>query len=619
MFKTLRTKILLGYGITLILTMLVIGWALKNIVELGDATDSILRENYRSILAAENMIDAIERQDSGLLLMLLGYVEENQALFEEQSANFLLWFGRAKDNVTIPGEQEIVDSIDRLYKKYLQTSSELKVRVASSDTSAKQFYHDAVLPSFMAVRNECANLRETNQNTMFNASVLAGKVAKRAIWSMVIIGAIVIIVGLGFSILLSKLIVRPLRQMNEATKKIASGDYDVNIRTRSRDEVGNLADGFNIMAHELKKYSDLNVEQLLAEKQKSEAVIRNIDDGVILIDSNYIVTAMNPAAADALDVSINRVVGTHALEVIKDEKLFEIIKRTVETGTAPNIDEDNRIVTLGEEDRRKTFQFLITPITTKRNALVGVVFQLRDITHFKELDRLKSEFIMTASHELKTPLTSMEMSIGLLKENPADNLNDNQKELLDAADEDVRRLKSLVKDLLDLSRIESGKIEMEFDRVDIAVVLEKAIAAQKGIAVDKGVQLEASIQPEIPSVNADPTKITWVLTNLISNALRYTDDGGFIKLDAVDVGPQVQINVRDNGKGIPYEYQSRIFDKFVQVKDDHSAGGSGLGLAICKEIVRAHGGTIWVDSTPGEGSTFSFTLPVFKEKSKENI
>ena len=617
MFKTLRTKILLGYSITLILTLVVIGWALKNIVDLGDATDSILRENYRSILAAENMIDAIERQDSGLLLMLLGYVEENQALFDEQSVNFLIWFGRAKDNVTISGEQEIVDSIDRLYKNYLQTSSELKIRVASEDTSAKQFYHDAVLASFMAVRNECANLRETNQNTMFNASVVAGKVAKRAIWSMVIIGAIVIIVGIGFSVLLSKIIVKPLRQMNEATKKIASGDYDVNIRTRNRDEVGNLAEGFNIMARELKKYSDMNVEQLLAEKQKSEAVIKNIDDGVILIDSNSIVTAMNPAAADALDVSINRVVGTHALEVIKNEKLYEIIKRTIETGTAPEIDEDNRIVTLGEEDKRKTFQFLITPITTKRNALVGVVFQLRDITHFKELDRLKSEFIMTASHELKTPLTSMEMSIGLLKENAADNLNDNQKELLDAADEDVRRLKSLVKDLLDLSRIESGKIEMEFDRVDIGIVLEKAVAALKSTTDDKGVQLESNIQENMPPVNADPTKITWVLTNLISNALRYTEDGGFIKLDAADVGPQVQINVRDNGKGIPYEYQSRIFDKFVQVKDDTTAGGSGLGLAICKEIVRAHGGTIWVDSTPGEGSTFSFTLPIFKEKPKE--
>jgi len=617
LFKTLRTKILLGYSITLILTLVVIGWALKNIVELGDATDSILQENYRSILAAENMIDAIERQDSGLLLMLLGYVEENQALFDEQSVNFLIWFGRAKDNVTIPGEQEIVDSIDRLYKKYLQTSSELKIRVASGDTSAPQFYHDAVLPAFMNVRNECANLRETNQKTMFDASVVAGSVAKRAIWSMIIIGAIAVVVGLGFSVLLSKLIVRPLRQMNEATKKIAAGDYDINIRTRSRDEVGNLADGFNLMARELKKYSDMNVEQLLAEKQKSEAVIRNIDDGVILIDSNSIVTAMNPAAADALDVSMNRVVGTHVLEVIKNEKLYEIIKRTIETGTAPNIDEDNRIVTRGEEDKRKTFQFLITPITTKRNALVGVVFQLRDITHFKELDRLKSEFIMTASHELKTPLTSMEMSIGLLKENAADNLNDNQKQLLDAADEDIRRLKSLIKDLLDLSRIESGKIEMEFDRVDTRVLFEKAIAAQKSIATEKGVQLEAKAVENIPPVNADPTKITWVLTNLISNALRYTDDGGFIKLDAMDVGPQVQINVRDDGKGIPYEYQSRIFDKFVQVKNDPSAGGSGLGLAICKEIVRAHGGTIWVDSTPGEGSTFSFTLPVFKEKSKE--
>lgn len=617
MFKTLRTKILLGYGIILILTMLVIGWALKNIVDLGDATDSILQENYRSILAAENMIDAIERQDSGLLLMLLGYVKENQELFEEYSASFLLWFGRAKDNVTIPGEQGIVDNIDSLYTKYLQTSSTLKIRIASSDTGAAEYYHEFVLPAFMAVRNECANLRETNQKTMYDASVVAGKVASRAIWSMIIIGSIVIIVGIGFSILLSKIIVKPLRQMNEATKKIAAGDYDVNIRTRSKDEVGNLAEGFNIMARELKKYSDMNVEQLLAEKQKSEAVIRNIDDGVILIDSNSSITAINPAAADALNVSINRVIGTHFLEVIKNDELYEIIKRTIETGDTPDIDENKRIVTLGKGEDAKTFQFLITPITTKRNALIGVVFQLRDITHFKEIEKLKSEFVMTASHELRTPLTSMEMSIDLLHEKAFEKLSDKEKELLDAAAEDVNRLKSLVNDLLDLSRIESGKIQMEMDRMEVGVVLERAVSSLKNNAEEYKVDLSAIYSEDLPPVNADPTKITWVLTNLISNALRYTGVEGFIKVKAANVGQQVQIDVQDNGKGIPYEYQSRIFDKFVQVKDDGSAGGSGLGLAICKEIVRAHGGTIWVDSTPGEGSKFSFTLPVFKEKPKE--
>lgn len=618
MFRSLRTKILLGYGITLILTIIVIVLALKNIIDLGRATDAILQENYRSILAAENMIDAIERQDSGLLLMLLGYIEENETLFQNHQANFLQWFARAKDNVTIDGEQEIIDSIDSLYLDYLRKSSDLRLQVVRSDSTAPLLYHETVLPSFLSVRNGCTELREINQNTMYNASLVAGEVAEGAIWSMAIIGLAVIVVGIGFSLFLSKLIVRPLHQMLDATKKIASGSYDINIRTRSRDEVGKLADGFNTMARELKQYSDMNIEQILAEKQKSEAVLRNIEDGVILIDPDSTVTAINSSAADTLSVSINQATGMHVLELIKNDDLYEMIKRSIESGEPPEIEEDERIVTLGDKGRQKTFQFLITPITTKRNALIGVVFQLRDITHFRKLDRLKSDFVMTASHELRTPLTSIEMSISLLKEDDEDRLSMKQRELLDAADEEVGRLKSLVSDLLDLSKIESGKIEMEMVRVDPAVVIEKSIAALTGSAEEQGIALLKTSGNELPPVKADPNKISWVLTNLISNALRYTDDGGRIELEARNAGPQVQISVRDDGTGIPYEYQSRIFDKFAQVKGDRRAGGSGLGLAICREIVRAHGGTIWVDSIPGEGSTFSFTLPVFDEETKEN-
>ncbi|MFO8184675.1 MAG: ATP-binding protein [Candidatus Aegiribacteria sp.] len=617
MFKSLRIKILLGYSITLILTVVVIVLALMNIVDLGNATDAILQENYRSILAAENMIDAIERQDSGLLLMLLGYVEENKAMFQTHESNFLQWFGRARDNVTIRGEQEIIDSIDSLYMDYLGKTSELRLHIAREDSTAPLLYHESVLPSFMSVRNMCASLREINQNTMYNASLIAGEVAERAMWSMVVIGAIVIIVGVGFSLFLSKLLVRPLRQMLEATKEIASGSYNINIRTKSRDEVGKLAEGFNTMARELKLYSEMNIEQILAEKHKSEAVLRNIDDGVILIDADSTVTAINPSAAEALSVGIDQVGGTHALEIIKNDRLYEMIKRTIETGEAPAIGREERIISLGGEEKGKTYQFNITPIKTKRNALIGVVLQLRDITHFRELDRLKSEFVMTASHELRTPLTSMEMSISLLKEGTESKLSDKEKELLNAADEDVHRLKSLVNDLLDLSRIESGKIEMEFDRVDPAMLLEKAEAALTVSAEERKVELRRTAREDLPPVKADPNKITWVLTNLVSNALRYTGEDGVIELKAVAAGPQVQISVSDNGAGIPYEQQSRIFDKFAQVKGDARAGGSGLGLAICREIVRAHGGTIWVDSVPGEGSTFSFTLPVYREKSKE--
>jgi NtrC-family two-component system sensor histidine kinase KinB len=245
--------------------------------------------------------------------------------------------------------------------------------------------------------------------------------------------------------------------------------------------------------------------------------------------------------------------------------------------------------------------------------MMGVVMLLRDVTRLKELDRLKSEFVMTASHELRTPLTSMGMSIDLLRENAVAKLNDKEQQLLSAAHEELERIKALVNDLLDLSKIEAGKIDMEFDRVAVQLLFEKAVSALLTQADDKKVELSISLPTALPEIKADANKITWVLTNLIANALRYTSSGGRIQLFAEHFGPQVHLSVSDDGAGIPYEYQSKIFEKFVQVEKDKTVHGSGLGLAICKEIVRAHGGTIWVDSLPGEGSTFTFTLPVFEQ------
>ena len=165
-------------------------------------------------------------------------------------------------------------------------------------------------------------------------------------------------------------------------------------------------------------------------------------------------------------------------------------------------------------------------------------------------------------------------------------------------------------DLLELSKIESGKIDLVFDTIALSDLAEKALSVLKNQADEKGIELIGDVPKTLPDVRIDPNKVTWIITNLVSNAFRYTKSGGYIKITAELVGNQVQVSVIDNGSGIPYEYQSRIFDKFVQVKTSSDTEGSGLGLAICKEIVRAHGGTIWVESEPGKGSTFSFTLPV---------
>jgi len=607
----LRRKILIGYGITLALMAIVLVWAVVNLISLGQASEAILRENYKSILAAENMIDAIERQDSATLLVMLDYGDEGLAQFRENENHFLQWLGRAKDNITIAGETEILSAIESGYSAYLVHFSELCEKKTLSPPEAGEFYHETVLPSFKRVRDEAVRLRMINQDTMFEASRRAEVVARTAIWSTAGVAVAAIGLGLGFSLLLSHKLVRPIRQMMEATDALAEGNYEVRVPTTGTDELARLAQGFNTTANKLGIYHRMNVEQIVAEKRKGDAVLRSIEDGVVVVDAEFRVTNMNPQAGRILGVDPEAALEKHVLEVVKDERLFDLMKQTATSGEPPEVEDGKNILSVGEGESARHFMFSVTPVVSKGEDMLGVVLLLRDVTRLKELDRMKSEFIMTASHELKTPIQSLGMSIDLLREGAADTLDDKQQQLLDAAGEELARLKSLISDLLDLSKIEAGKVQMEFDRVPPHVLVDKAAGVFTAQAEERHIELIADVPEHVPDVEADANKITWVLTNLVANALRYARHR--VVISGRHAGRWIHLSVTDDGDGIPLEYQSRIFEKFVQVESDKSVGGTGLGLAICKEIVRAHKGTIWVDSTPGEGSTFTFTLPVAQD------
>jgi NtrC-family two-component system sensor histidine kinase KinB len=607
---TLRKKIIIGYGIAIFLILVVLSWAIYHLLHLGQASAAILKENYKSILAAENMIDAIERQDSGTLLILLGFQPEDLGQFRQNEAKFLQWLGRAKDNITVKGEEKIVDEIDKGYSSYLVNFSKLHLLGSTDRENAVSFYQKTLLPSFTSVRDACISLKEINETTMVKASSNAKGVADRAIWSMIVVGLAAIGLGFGFSLMLSNLLTRPLRHIMEGAKKIAEGNYDVEIQDQSSDELGQLGGEFNAMVRKLKSYHDLNIGKLLTEKRKSEAIINSIDDGIIVVDADFKVVDINPAAARAIGAELEQAKEKHFLEVVKNEKLFQLIKQSAESGRSPRVEEDKDIIIIEKEKTQSHYQYWISPIYSEAKTMIGVVLLLRDITRLKELDRLKSEFVMMASHELRTPLTSIGMGIDLLLEKGVEKLSQEEQKLLQAAHEDIQRLKSLVNDLLTLSKIESGKIDMEFEPVSISVLFDKVVLEMKIQAENKSIELSYEAPENLLKIKADAHKIAWVLTNLVANALKFTEAGGYIRLSAEQLGSLAYISVKDNGAGIPIEYQSKIFDKFVHVENQEEHYGSGLGLAICREIVHAHGGTIWVDSAPGEGSTFTFTIPL---------
>ena len=250
--------------------------------------------------------------------------------------------------------------------------------------------------------------------------------------------------------------------------------------------------------------------------------------------------------------------------------------------------------------------------------IVAATVILQDVTRLRRFEEFKNDIVATVAHEFRTPLTSLRMAVHLCTEQVAGPLTDKQAELLDAAREDCDRLQGMVDDFLDLSRIESGRVELYPLPTEVAGLIKHALENSKTEADVKGVNLSTSLSLPSISVLADHDRIGHVFSNLIGNALRYTPNGGSITLDAAVVDSLVRFAVMDTGSGIPKEYQERIFEKFYQVPES-GPKGTGLGLYIAKEIVRAHGGEIGVESEPGKGSTFWFTLPSVANTSSKGV
>ena len=606
---TLRRKMLFGYGVAFALMALVMVWATVRLASLGKATDSILRQNYRSIDASWMMRDALQRQSEALLTDSAS-ISVLPAEFGSAEADFLYWLGKARDNVTVEGEDSLVSAIATSYDAYLEAATLAGSSSADSDRAA--VFRRSVVPVAAGVDSALAALLGINQAAMYSASQRAADMAARGSQSTLVVGGLGLAVGILFSILLSGRILRPLYLTIPAARRLAAGDYTIRVPERGSDELGILAREFNSMAEQLKKFDSLHVDRLLSEKSKTEAILNGIDDGIVLVDPELRVLDMNPAAAALLGMSwTGPSRKPHLSEVIHSEKLTSEA-RSVSGGADPsNSPEEDRTLEIERGNSRIHLLFSAIPLEHSGTSLPGCVIVLRDVTRTHELDRVKSEFVMAAAHELRTPITSIGMSVDLLVDHCSDAMSPRDRELLEAAHDEVHRLKSLVNDLLDLSRIEAGRIDLEVESVPVRLLFDRVERIFEGQFSQKKIRLSAELPGDDLEVKADPNKIAWVLSNLVPNAMRYVPEGtGRISLGARRIGGSVQVSVADNGPGIPADHQTRIFQKFVQLDADGKAGGSGLGLAICREVIRASGGTIWVESEPGEGTTFVFTLPV---------
>jgi PAS domain S-box-containing protein len=351
-------------------------------------------------------------------------------------------------------------------------------------------------------------------------------------------------------------------------------------------------------------------EKVLGEKKETEAVIRSVAEGLVVVDAKGRVVMMNPAAERLLDVSRKEKIGKSILDQLKENQMVSLIKNSPSK-------EYREIELISQQDEtKKVLRESSAVIENENGQPVGMVAVLSDITKQKELDRLKSTFVANVSHELRTPLVAIQKSISLILGRETGPITPTQEQFLSIADRNLTRLSRLIEDLLSLSKLEAGKVQLNRQPHQIGQVIQDTVDARANWVKTKGINLEVSVPEGLPEVNVDSDKIIQVLTNLIGNAIKFTPNNGKIIVGAALSKEEnaITASVADNGIGIPKEHLGKIFDKFYQVGERVATdiGGTGIGLSVAKEIVEIHGGRIWVESEHGSGAKFIFTLPLNK-------
>jgi len=590
----LRTRLFLSISALITVALLGLLLGLVSVMQMASSQEALIRNNFVTLDLGLKM-----RQTLGDQLMIMLSEKPDPAAFEASKQHYFQLLDDSIAHAQAGDEHQF--GFEQAKTDYL---SFLQVYDLSRDSTQVLSGNKELTEKFNALRNGLIveqqraldNINATEQQARERALLVAGLLG--------LVGLAVLIIGFITAHAIARRFGEPIEALAQAADNIGQGNFEVTLPISSAVEMNLLTKRFGIMAEALREHQATNVDELLAGQQRLQAVLDSIDDGLLMIDRDGRLEHLNPVAQRQLGWDGDRL-GQGLGTALERPELDDQLQLVLRGGTLERAPEDLSIEVDGES---RLLTFSLTPVSHTQGHILGAVMVLHDVTEQRAFERVRSEFVLRASHELRTPVTGMHMAFGLFRERAHFAKDSREADLLDTVNEEMQRLMQLINDLLNFSRYQNGLQKLTLAPCSIEDLLEQARARFAGPAGEQGIDLLVEVQGPLPRLQADQPQLERVLDNLIDNAMRHTAAGGQIRLQARRHGDRVIISVEDNGEGIAYGQQGRIFEPFVQV--GRKKGGAGLGLALCKEIVQLHGGRMGVYSRPGQGTQFYMALSV---------
>jgi two-component system, NtrC family, sensor histidine kinase KinB len=554
----IRQKLMLGFGGLLAVIAVVGALTMVHIDDLGKAIDLILKENYRSVVACQDMKESLERMDSGTLFTLAENELEGNRLIEKYRAGFRAALNVELGNLTLRGEREKAEKIKVLFERFTEAIP-LVTQTSRSFEARQADYFSKLQPLFQEIKAVAQDILLMNQTNMSEANNAARRLAGTAHRRMLTAIMVSAFLALLFSFLAHRWILQPINRLIEFANEIRSGNLEFVLESGSRDEIGRLSESFNEMTAALRQVRNEDRVNLMRTRRATEEVFKALPTAVAVLDLQGKVEVSTETA----DRHFGLKPGVLASD-LGYEWLGPLTREALDEDRIIERDPKNGYIQQFVENREYFFQPMAVPIPVgpARREPTGVALILKDVTQVHEQQEMKRGVVSTVSHQLKTPLTSLRLSIYLLLEERVGPVNEKQTELLLAARDDSERLVGILNDLLDINRIESGKSlvipEPSSPRALVRDSIEPFLLAAK----DKGVALVNDVSDDLPEVMADAEKIRHVFANLLSNAFRFTEPGGSVTIRALREKGHVVFFVEDTGKGVPEEDLKHVFEQF---------------------------------------------------------